>query len=461
METRSDVLAQLVRTSFEPEQAERILSGFGTFVDLATDPRATVGISISGPFAATGHRLDGLAPLIEGGFVDWVVARGEDLYLDAEAGFERAHRGLSDDGISGAGPREHSVPHPPAGHETAGPPASGNEIRETEPTPSSGPGATGSDPGGSDPGADPAPSPRARESHAHERVRIGDQIFHRNQVLSTEEFLGRLVLTPPFQKTLATAELNDLLGRFLGERDRALGLAEPTSFLAVAHRHGIPVFSDSPGGSVVGRRIASAALSGNRLVLDLSRDVNLAAAVVLAADAAGRSVAVSIGGGSPRDLLVQASLHLENPLGLGTRFHKAFLEVAKPGRARLASRFRALWGDEAPPLEVVELASDLALPLLSAMWLHGRPVKEGRHLYASRDMLLEQIRDLYLRHDIERQVRQTGAQIQSQIQSKIEETQATLQAEMTRVQQQLQQQVQKLLQQVRTSGNRGRRDGSG
>ncbi|MCB9462932.1 MAG: hypothetical protein H6682_04535 [Candidatus Eisenbacteria bacterium] len=75
-------------------------------------------------------------------------------------------------------------------------------------------------------------------------------------------------------------------------------------------------------------------------------------------------------------------------------------------------------------------------------------MKEGRQLYASRDALLEELRDLYLRRDLERQVRETGAQIQSQIQSKIEETQATLQAEVTKVQTQLQQQVQRLLHQV-------------
>ncbi|MEZ4648821.1 MAG: deoxyhypusine synthase family protein [Candidatus Eisenbacteria bacterium] len=511
MEPKNPALSRLVRASFEPEEAERILSGFLAFTAEAMDANTTVGLSLAGPFAATGHRLDGLAPLLEGGFVDWVVARGEDLYLDAETGFEQAMRnreggadaifGPDPGSGSGAGSWPHSLSGtdpgstseaapgtvPPFDRSPAERPPGSDSDGETSgharPT-SSAPHSAAGHPlaGHTGPGHPSAgtSSPHIRPAHTHpahtepahtdathaddshtrntphpgERLRIGDQIFHRNHVLSTEEFLGRLVVTPPFQKTLATTELNHLLGRFLGERDRVFGITTPTSVLAVAHKYKVPVFSDTPGGSVVGRRIAAAALSGNRLALDLSRDVNLAAAIILRADIGGRAVAVSIGGESPRDLLVQASLHLERPLGLGTCFYSAFLEVAKPGRPRLASRFRRHWGDSAPRLGVVELASDLALPLLSAIWLQEGPVKEGRQLYASRDALLEELRDLYLRRDLERQVRETQAQIQSQIQSKIEETQATLQAEVTKVQTQLQQRVQRLLDQVRVPRDR-------
>ncbi|MCB9462931.1 MAG: deoxyhypusine synthase family protein [Candidatus Eisenbacteria bacterium] len=347
MEPKNPALSQLVRTSFEPEEAERILSGFLAFTAEAMDVNTTVGLSLAGPFAATGHRLDGLAPLLEGGFVDWVVARGEDLYLDAETGFEHAIRNTEGSELAEGSPGS-TRPDPSRGASAAdqGEGSPHTAVPDTA-GPRSAAAAGSTESGGAASAA--AGSATTSESRASERVRIGDQIFHRNQVLSTEEFLGRLVVTPPFQKTLATTELNNLLGRFLGERDRVFGLTAPTSVLAIAHKHKIPVFSDTPGGSVVGRRIAAAALSGNRLVLDHSRDINLAAAIVLRADIAGRSVAVSIGGESPRDLLVQASLHLERPLGLGSCFYSAFLEVAKPGRARLASRFRSHWGDSAPP----------------------------------------------------------------------------------------------------------------
>ncbi len=392
-------LIELVKGGFGPERAEPIIRSFSRFAEDSTGADVTVGLSVAGPFQATERRLDSLMPLLEDGHVDWMVARGEDLYYDAEGGFEAA--------------RERG------------------EVGEP-----------------------------AENAWAGDRLRLGDQLLPRSVVESTEDFLGRLIVAPPFQKILATSELNALLGKFLAERDQCWHLP-PTSLLAVAYRQRVPVFSDSPGGSVLGRRMAAAALSGNRLVLDLNRDVNLAAAIVLQGATNGRTLAASIGGGSSRDLLLQASLHLERPLGLGDYAPRRFLEVASPGRTRLAERFDRLWPGKELELEAVELPSDIAVPLLSAFCLSAPSGREPRMLYGARDRLLERLRDGYLRHDLERQVRATSAQFQavvqesqSKIATAIEETQANLQAEVSRVQHQVQQQVQKLIHQMRPTGGR-------
>jgi hypothetical protein len=224
----------------------------------------------------------------------------------------------------------------------------------------------------------------------------------------------------------------------------------------------VPVFADSPGGSDIGRLVSASALSGNRLIVDLNKDLNQAAGIVYAACKKGTSAICCLGGGMPRDLLLQASKHLDDPLGLGPHPHGAIVEVATQGRFRIRSRLRSLPDSLFPALREVELAPAIAPPLLAALLLEEVPTRVHRPLIAELDVFVEQIQDAYLRANLERQqhqlqerVRATSAHLQarmqeqqSRLQSRLEVTQASFHAEVNRVQQQ----IQRLLQQVRPPG---------
>jgi hypothetical protein len=290
------------------------------------------------------------------------------------------------------------------------------------------------------------------------KIRVLDVGFTGPQLLSTEQFFERLIVSPRFQKTVSSAELNSLLGAYFAERDKLLGLPE-SSVLAVAKRRGVPVFTDSHGGSHIGRLVSAAALSGNRLMVDLGHDLNEAAGIVLHAKQAGESVICCIGGGMPRDLLLQAARHLRDPLGIGEYVHDAAVEVSAPGRLRVAARLRREAPAAQPELLEVELPPAIALPVLAALLLEETEPRTPAPLLDQLDDLVDQLRQQHLRANLERQqlllqqkVKATGAQLQARVQeqqswfqTKLEETQATLQAEMTRAQQQ----IHRLLQQVR------------
>ncbi|MCA9728218.1 MAG: deoxyhypusine synthase family protein [Candidatus Eisenbacteria bacterium] len=398
---RLDTVPAFIQGSFERSVSTPLLDAGRFLAERVSTPGTTFAISVAGPFAEHETGLSSLCPLLEAGLVDWVVARGEDLYQDADRSFRRAT-------------------------------------------------------------AEPRISEVLADWLRQSRVRVLDQSFPGTTLVSTALFIERLILSPPFQKILSTAELNALLGKYLAERDRLLDISD-VSALAAAHRRGVPVFADSPGGSDIGRLVSAAALTGNRLIVDLNKDLNQAAGIVFAARRSGQSAICCLGGGAPRDLLLQASKHLDDPLGLGPHPHGAIVEVASPGRLRMRHRLRGVADPHFPALREVELAPAIALPLLAALLLEQVPAREHAPLLPELDLLVEQIRDGHLRANLERQqqqiqerMRATGAQLQarvqeqqSRIQSRLGATQATIHAEVSRVQQQ----VQRLLQQVRPPGS--------
>lgn len=400
LEREGGTVPAFIQESFEERLSSSLLESGRFLAEILAEPNTTFAISVAGPFAEHETGLASLCPLLEAGLVDWVVARGEDLYHDADRSFRRASE-------------------------------------------------------------DPQVRVNQMEWARQSRVRLLEQTFPGTTLLSTALFVERLILSPPFQKILSSAEVNGLLGKYLSERDRLLGIAEGSA-LAAAYRRGVPVFADSPGGSDIGRLVSASALSGNRLIVDLNKDLNQAAGIVYAARKKGTSAICCLGGGMPRDLLLQASKHLDDPLGLGPHPHGAIVEVALPGRLRMRSRLRGLPDDLFPELREVELATPIALPLLAALLLELAPSRTHRPLLPELDLLVEQVQDAYLRANLERQqhhlqerVRATSAHLQarmqeqqSKIQSRFEVTQASFQAEMSRVQQQ----IQRLLQQVRPPG---------
>ena len=81
---------------------------------------------------------------------------------------------------------------------------------------------------------------------------------------------------------MSSAEYHYLLGGYVREREKALGLTK-RSVLGVAHDLGVPIYTSSPGDSSIGMNVAEQALAGSKLRFDVSADVNETAAIVLEA----------------------------------------------------------------------------------------------------------------------------------------------------------------------------------
>ncbi len=327
-------VADLVDGSFLAFNAGRLREACQLFATRVLEDDVTVGVSLTGALTPAGLGMSCLIPLIKAGFIDWIVSTGAILYHDTHFGLGLAmHRGFPD--------------------------ADDVALR--------------------------------REGV----VRIYDIFFDYHVLLDTDAFFREIIRAPEFQRDMGTAEFHHLAGRYVRERERALGLRD-RSLLAVAHEHALPIFTSSPGDSSIGMNVAAMALEGNRLRFDVSADVNDSAAIVLAAKrgggaggAPGKSAAVIFGGGSPKNFLLQTEPQLQEVLGIAEKGHDYFLQVtdarvdtgglsgATPGEA-------VSWGkvdpDRLPDAVVCYLDTTVAMPIVAAYALARRAPRKPKRL---------------------------------------------------------------------------------
>lgn len=335
--TGRETVPELIDNAFLAFNAGRLRDACRLFVEKVLDPDVTVGWSLSGALSPAGLGMSALIPLVEAGFIDWVVSTGAILYHDTHFGIGlEMRRGRAD--VSDVALRKEGV------------------------------------------------------------VRIYDVFFDYDVLLSTDEFLRQMMRGPEFQRTMGTAQFHYLCGRYVGERGRALGIGKK-SFLAACHEAGVPVYTPSPGDSSIGMNIAETALSGNRLQIDPSIDVNETAAIVLAAKTSGgKSAAMMIGGGSPKNFLLQTEPQIQEVLGLDERGHDYFIQFtdARPDTGGLsgATASEAVTWGKVDPEQLDEaiicyVDSTIAVPLLAAYALAKHEPRPLRRLYDRREEFMD------------------------------------------------------------------------
>jgi deoxyhypusine synthase len=250
-----------------------------------------------------------------------------------------------------------------------------------------------------------------------EVVRIYDIFFDYSVLLNTDAFFRNIIEAPEFQRPMSTAEFHYLCGRYVHECERTLGLKDK-SLLAVAYEYAVPIYTSSPGDSSIGMNVAAKALQGNKLAFDPSLDVNETAAIVLAAKrnvasgksrgtkkGVGRSAAFILGGGSPKNFLLQTEPQIQEVLGIDERGHDYFLQVtdARPDTGGLSGATpgeAVSWGkidpDRLPDAVVCYLDSTVALPIITAYALNRHKPRKPKRLYDRRgefmDLLLSEYR---------------------------------------------------------------------
>ena len=354
--TANTSAADLLDSAFLSYNAGRMREGCQLFAQRMLDGNTTVGLALSGALTPAGLGMSCLVPLIEAGFIDWIISTGANLYHDT-------HYALGMD-LYAAGPGLPDL-----------------ELRENQ------------------------------------VIRIYDIVFDYENLLGTDKFYRTLLRGDAFQKTFGTAEFHDLVGKYLVEREDQTGV-RGKSLLAAAHRYGVPIFTSSPGDSSIGMNVAALQLEGYAIRIDPMRDVNQSAALVWNAkcgepgvSAPGCSGVFILGGGSPKNFLLQTEPQIQEVLGLAEAGHDYFLQFtdARPDTGGLSGATPAeamTWGkvdpDKLPGTVTCYVDSTVALPLLTAYALTRREPRPPKRLM---DKLPELTTRLQTEYDRVRQER--------------------------------------------------------
>jgi deoxyhypusine synthase len=244
------------------------------------------------------------------------------------------------------------------------------------------------------------------ELHEEGVIRIYDVLFDYNVLLDTDAFVREVIQGPEFQRPMGTDEFHYLLGRYVLARQKKLGIRD-SSVLATAHECGIPIFTSSPGDSSIGMNVAAMALRDSALMFDVNRDVNQTAGIVYQAKSTGHTSSVFIlGGGSPKNFMLQTEPQIQEVMGIQEKGHDYFLQCtdARPDTGGLSGATPAeavSWGkvdpDKLPDSVVCYTDSTLALPLLTAYLMARVKPRRLKRLYHSRDQIFENVRNRYLK----------------------------------------------------------------
>jgi deoxyhypusine synthase len=329
-------VAELVESAFQAYNAARLREACQLMVERLLEEDVTLGMSLTGALTPAGLGMSAIIPLIENGFVDWIVSTGANLYHDTHFGIGlRMHRGNPQ--TSDVALREEGV------------------------------------------------------------VRIYDIFFEYDVLLSTDAFYRKVIEGAEFQRDMSTAEFHYLCGKYVAERERVLGIGRK-SVLAAAFDAAVPIYTSSPGDSSIGMNVAAKALTGNKLRFDVSADVNETAAIVLAAKrSGGKSGVFILGGGSPKNFMLQTEPQIQEVLKIEERGHDYFLQVtdARPDSGGLsgATPSEAVsWGkidpDRLPDAVVCYTDSTIALPIITAYALARHKPRKLKRLYDRREEMM-------------------------------------------------------------------------
>src|SRR5260370_10761821 len=182
--TGKETVPELVENAFLAYNAGRLAEACRLFTERMLEADVTVGMSLTGAMTPAGLGMSAIIPLIEAGFIDWIVSTGANLYHDAHFGLGLTmHKGTPF--IDDVALREEGV------------------------------------------------------------VRIYDIFFDYEVLLSTDAYVREVSAGPEFQRPMSTAEYHYLLGGYILKREQALGITRK-SVLGVAHRCGVPIYTSSP-----------------------------------------------------------------------------------------------------------------------------------------------------------------------------------------------------------------------
>ena len=197
-------VVEIVERAFMSYNSGRLREALSVFVKRMLQPDCVVGMSISGALTPAGLGASCFVPLIEAGFVDWIVSTGANLYHDTHFALgmtlHQSRPGLDDQAL-----RDNKI------------------------------------------------------------IRIYDVVFDASCLYDTDAFYRQLCRGEEFQRSMSSAEFHFLVGKHLSKLYEDAGRT-CDSLLVAAYRAGVPIYTSSPGDSSTGMNIAALALEGSKLV---------------------------------------------------------------------------------------------------------------------------------------------------------------------------------------------------
>lgn len=337
-------VTDLVDNYFQAYNAGRLNEACNLFTQKMLEDDVTIGISLTGALTPAGLGGTCIVPLIKAGFIDWIISTGANLYHDTHFGIGLdLHKG--NPFINDVSLREEGV------------------------------------------------------------VRIYDILFDYRVLLSTDMFFRKILQSPEFQKEMGTAEFHYLIGKYVFERENALNIPH-NSLISIAYQNKVPVFTSSPGDSSIGMNVAALSLHNSKLKIDIAKDVNETASIVLNAKlSGGKSAVLILGGGSPKNFMLQTEPQIQEVLGIKEKGHDYFLQVtdARPDTGGLsgATPSEAVsWGkvdpDKLPDTVVCYSDSTIILPILTSYALAKRKPRKLKKLYDKLPQFMEQLKTKHL-----------------------------------------------------------------
>lgn len=333
----------LIDDIFLSYNAGRLREACRIFTDKMLAANCAVGVALSGALTPAGLGMSCLVPLIEAGFIDWIVSTGANIYHDTHF-------------------------------------ALGMDLHQSRP------------------GLDD------HKLKANQVIRIYDIVFDYQNLLETDKFYRTLSRGESFQKIMGTAEFHNLAGKYLAAHEEKFNKVGK-SFLAAAYRCGVPVFTSSPGDSSIGMNLAALQIEGNKLGINPLLDVNQSAAIVFDAKSKGKSGVLIFGGGSPKNFILQTEPQIQEVLGLEEKGHDYFVQFtdARPDTGGLSGatpQEAMTWGkvDESqlPDTVTAYVDSTIAMPLLSLYALQSCKPRKLRRLMDQLPEMTEKIAGIYL-----------------------------------------------------------------
>ncbi len=345
--TGREKLADLMDRTFLAYNAARLRQGCELFTNKMLAPDTVVGMSLAGALTPAGLGCSSIVPLIKAGFVDWIVATGANMYHDLHFAF--------------------NLPLHVGSH----------VVDDTD-------------------------------LRRNDVVRIYDVFLgYTDCLMATDKILDSIIVQPEFQREMGTAEFYHLLGRYAAEWERKTGNKD-VSVLAAAFRAGVPIHTSSPGDSTIGMGIAGLELTGLKLRINPSTDVNETTSYVLHAKrSGGKSAVLLVGGGSPKNFMLQTEPQIQEVLKIKEVGHDYFFQItdARPDTGGLsgATPHEAVsWGkvdpEKLPDALVCYTDVTIALPMLTHYALAKHRRRRLRRLYDRRARLLEDLTREYFAH---------------------------------------------------------------
>jgi deoxyhypusine synthase len=332
---------ELVDNYFQAYNAARLSEACKVFVNKMLDDDVTIGMSLTGALTPAGLGSS-IIPLIENGFIDWIVSTGANMYHDTHF-------------------------------------ALGHTLHKGSPF---------------------MDDVRLRKEWV---IRIYDVLFDADVLYRTDAFYRKLIMLPEFQKKMSTSEFYYKVGRYLYSIEDNLGI-DYHSVLSTAYKYGVPIYTSSPGDSSIGMNVAAVELEGSKMEFDVNKDVNETAAIVLNAKKrgnkgkAGRSGVLIFGGGSPKNFMLQTEPQIQEVLGIQEKGHDFFLQFtdARPDTGGLsgATPSEAVsWGkidpNKLPDTIVCYSDTTIVMPILTAYAMNKHKARKPKRLAERTDELLD------------------------------------------------------------------------